>query len=104
MQDKNIFGMRVAHCIGGWGFDGCVQVGVCKWVCACWCVHVNHDCVSMVAPTQLFSFLSPVPNVSVAPLPNDFLEWHGNIRAPQDTLYNGAIFHFAIRFSECHPM
>ena len=25
----------------GLGFDGCVQVGVCKWVCACWCVHVS---------------------------------------------------------------
>ena len=39
---QEYYGMHVAHCIGGWGL-----MGVCKWVCASGCVHVNHDCVRL---------------------------------------------------------
>jgi len=46
---------------------------------------------------------SPMPNVSVSPLPQDFTEWHGNIRGPEGTRYEGGIFHFTIEFKPDHP-
>jgi ubiquitin-protein ligase len=46
---------------------------------------------------------NPLPNISIAPLPKNFFEWHGNIRAPDDTLYKKGIFHFSIEFRDDHP-
>ena len=78
---------------------------MCVYACVRACgmhLHVGHVCICQ--PAIHSSLRSPLPNVSVAPLPSNFLEWHGNIRAPEDTLYKGAIFHFAIHFSEQHPL
>lgn len=45
----------------------------------------------------------PVLNVAVAPLPNNFMEWHGNLLGPAETCYEGGVFHFSITFEADHP-
>ena len=47
--------------------------------------------------------ISPLPFVSIAPLPNDFFEWRGNIFGPEGTQYEGGIFHFCIDFPTNYP-
>lgn len=44
-----------------------------------------------------------LPNVSVEPLMHNFTEWHGNIKGPADTPYEGGIFHFVIEFTNEYP-
>ena len=46
---------------------------------------------------------SPLENVSVAPLPTNFTEWHGNLQGPKGTPYEKAVFHFSIHFHNGHP-
>ena len=51
----------------------------------------------------IFFNCSTFPYVSVSPLPNDFSQWHGNLRGPEGTLYEGGVFHFAIQFPRTYP-
>ncbi|KAI6655121.1 Ubiquitinconjugating enzyme subfamily protein [Oopsacas minuta] len=46
---------------------------------------------------------SPLPFVSISPLPHDFFEWRGNIFGPAGTQYEGGIFHFCIDFPANYP-
>ncbi|XP_046920190.1 ubiquitin-conjugating enzyme E2 J2-like [Dermatophagoides farinae] len=45
----------------------------------------------------------PVPYVTVAPLQNDILEWHYVIRGPENTVYNGGIYHGKLKFPIEYP-
>ena len=36
----------------------------------------------------------PLVGVSATPLPDNLFEWHGNLRGPKQTIYEGGVFHF----------
>ena len=44
-----------------------------------------------------------MPYVSVSPLSHNFMEWHGNLKGPEGTPYEGGVFHFTIEFKPDHP-
>lgn len=44
-----------------------------------------------------------LPYVCVSPLQHNFAEWHGNLRGPERTPYEGGVFHFSISFSSDYP-
>lgn len=46
---------------------------------------------------------SPLVGVSVAPHPDDFFTWHGNVLGPEGTPYAGGIFHFVVEFPQDYP-
>ena len=55
---------------------------------------------------QFIHFSSPyssLPYVCVSPLSHDFTEWHGNLKGPEGTPYEGGVFHFSIQFQHDHP-
>ncbi len=41
--------------------------------------------------------------VVARPLDSDLFTWHGNIRGPADTLYDGGIFHIELKFPLSYP-
>lgn len=41
--------------------------------------------------------------VAALPLENDLFKWHGNIRGPVGTFYEGGVFHFEIQIPELYP-
>jgi ubiquitin-protein ligase len=42
--------------------------------------------------------------VSARPLSNSLYIWHGNLRGPEGTLYEGGVFHFEIVFPMNYPI
>lgn len=47
--------------------------------------------------------LTPIPFVHAAPLDNDLFCWHGNIRGPSQSPFEGGIFHITILVSANYP-
>ena len=45
----------------------------------------------------------PTVGVTARPLENDFFTWHGNVRGPEGTPYQGAVFHIELHFDEVYP-
>jgi len=45
----------------------------------------------------------PLFGVSAAPLDDSIFTWHGNIRAPPDSVYAGAVFHIEMTFPQDYP-
>jgi ubiquitin-protein ligase len=45
----------------------------------------------------------PLVGVSAAPLDDSIFTWHGNIRAPADSVYAGAVFHIEMIFPQDYP-
>ena len=46
----------------------------------------------------------PIPGVSALPLDNNFYEWHGNVKAPNNNAYKGAVLHFKLVFPRDYPL
>jgi ubiquitin-protein ligase len=45
---------------------------------------------------ELETQIDPDLGISARPLDKNLHEWHANIKAPQDSQYDGGIFHFSI--------
>lgn len=45
----------------------------------------------------------PTVGVTARPLENDLLTWHANIRGPENTLYEGGVFHLELKFPMSYP-
>lgn len=62
-----------------------------------------HVPVTYVLNSYVYFPSSPLPYVSVSPLAYDFTVWHGNLKGPEGTPYEGGVFHFTIEFKSDHP-
>lgn len=45
----------------------------------------------------------PTVGVVARPLDHDLFTWHGNLRGPEGTLYEGGIFHIELKFPPTYP-
>eukprot|EP01132_Coremiostelium_polycephalum_P000614 gene614-763_t len=48
--------------------------------------------------------MNPLPLVSAEPLEGDLLTWHANIIAPDESPYEGGIFHIELKFPPTYPI
>jgi ubiquitin-protein ligase len=46
----------------------------------------------------------PLVGVSARPLSSSLYVWHGNLRGPEGTAYEGGVFHFEITFPTNYPV
>lgn len=46
---------------------------------------------------------NPLPFASARPLGDNLLLWHGNVTAPENSPYAGAVFHIQLTFPESYP-
>lgn len=46
----------------------------------------------------------PLVGVSARPLSNNLYTWHGNLRGPKDSPYEGGVFHIVINFPPNYPV
>lgn len=45
----------------------------------------------------------PTVGVTARPLERDLFTWHANIRGPENTLYEGGVFHVQMVFPQSYP-
>lgn len=53
---------------------------------------------------ELKSATIPLVGVSAAPRDNNFYVWCANIRGPENTAYEGGVFHLEITFPQNYPL
>ncbi len=46
----------------------------------------------------------PLVGVSACPLDDNMYVWHGNIKAPKGTVYEGGVFHIELTFPQDYPV
>lgn len=46
----------------------------------------------------------PLVGVSARPLSSSMFTWHGNLRGPEGTLFEGGVFHFEMVFPTNYPL
>ena len=46
----------------------------------------------------------PTVGVTAKPLDSDLFTWHGNIRGPEKTPYEGGVFHLQLQFTPNYPL
>ena len=46
----------------------------------------------------------PIVGVSARPLSSSLFTWHGNLRGPEGSHYEGGVFHFEIVFPKNYPV
>eukprot|EP01105_Mastigella_eilhardi_P022502 TRINITY_DN5538_c0_g1_i1.p1 TRINITY_DN5538_c0_g1~~TRINITY_DN5538_c0_g1_i1.p1 ORF type:complete len:1496 (-),score=401.96 TRINITY_DN5538_c0_g1_i1:47-4504(-) len=46
---------------------------------------------------------TPIPTVSAMPFDDDLFKWHGNLRGPSQSPFDGGIFHIQLQFPDDYP-
>jgi len=68
------------------------------------CGHAVSPAVVRRLKKELFTILTdPEPTISVSPVENDISNWRATIMGPEDSPYEGGVFHLKVMLPEEYP-